>query len=250
MQVSDAVPFKTAAADDGQCKVVVHAEKPFRIVGCTDAFERRYGLSREQAVNRTLDIIQGPETDMKTWLALFDSAMKGIAQQAVIMTYTRHGSALCESVLITPVLGGQDVDFIAVTMELQEEQDGFEEVLPSQPKQQPLTWEIEGASSKRRRGDAFVRHCTPSSPRPAVDRPAVAKQPTEARPNALPTGRQHSSSLSASSPAPLPQKNRSEKSMGSVTKLIELQVAHRKAKAERPVQKVQQQEQRAVSLDL
>jgi hypothetical protein len=122
MQVSDAVPFKTAAVDDGLCKVIVHAEKPFRIVGCTDAFERRYGLSREQAVNRTLDIIQGPETDMKTWLALFDSAMKGIAQQAVIMTYARDGSTLCERVLITPVLGGQDVDFIVGTMELQEEQ--------------------------------------------------------------------------------------------------------------------------------
>jgi hypothetical protein len=40
--------------------------------------------------------------------------------------------------------------------------------------------------------------------------------------------------------------------MGSVTKLIELQVrAHRKAKAERAVQKIQlEDELRAVSLDL
>ena len=286
MQVSDAVPFKTAAVDDGLCKVIVHAEKPFRIVGCTDAFERRYGLSREQAVNRTLDIIQGPER-MKAWLALFDSAMKGIAQQSAIMTYARDGSALRERVLITPVLGGQDVDFIVVTMELQDEQqqqNGFEEqeadrFLRSQPKQQPLTWEIEdanansqghacvpaqsGSSCKGPSGDAFARHCTPSIPRPAVDQPAVdqpavAKQPTDARPNALPSGLQRrwqlSSSVYASSPALLPQKNRIEKSasMGSVTKLIELQVrAHRKAKAERVVRKVQlEDEQRAMSLDL
>jgi hypothetical protein len=232
-------------------------------------------------VNRTLDIIQGPEK-MKTWLALFDSAVKGIAQQSVITTYARDGSALCERVLITPVLGGQDVDFIVVTMELQEEQQeqkGFEEQEPgrflrSQPKQQPLTREIEsanansqghacapaqsGSSCKRQSGDAFARHCTPSIPRPAVDQPAVAKQPTEARPNALPSGLQRrwqlSSSVYASSPAVLTQKNRIEKSasMGSVTKLIELQVrAHRKAKAERAVQKVQlEDDQRAVSFDL
>ena len=146
---------------------------------------------------------------MKAWLALFDSARKGITQQAAIMTYARDGSALCESVLFTPVLGAQDVDFIVVTMELQEEQQhqhGFEEqeperLLRSQPKQQPLTSEIEWANShghasvpaqsgswcKRPSGDASAtscaRHCTPSIPRPSVHQPVVAKQP-----NALPSG--------------------------------------------------------------
>jgi hypothetical protein len=167
-------------------------------------------------------------------------------------------------------------------MELQEqhqEQHRFEEQEPdrflrSQSKQQPLTRENEGvnansqgqecvpaqsgSSCKIPSGDAFARHCSPSIPRPAVDQPAVAKQPTDARPNALPSGVhgrwQLSSSVHALCPALLTPKKRIEKSasMGSVTKLIELQVrAHRKAKAERAVQKIQlEDELRAVSLDL
>ena len=115
MQRSDAVAFKTAAAEDGSCKLVLSLEKPFRIVSSTDEFERTYGFTREESANRTLGLILGPETDVRGWLALVEHARAGRSQTGTIQTYTREGAALRETVRVTPVLGASDIEFLVAT---------------------------------------------------------------------------------------------------------------------------------------
>jgi hypothetical protein len=115
MQKSDALSYKTAAADDGSCKVVLGLEKPYRIMSTSDGFERKYGFAREESANRTLGLIQGPETDVRGWLALVEGAQAGRSQAGTMKTYARDGTALCESVRVAPVLGRADIEFVVVT---------------------------------------------------------------------------------------------------------------------------------------
>jgi hypothetical protein len=116
MEPSGAVAFKTAAAEDGACKVVVSLEKPFRIVSSTDEFERRYGFSRDESANRTLGLIHGPETDVRSWLAMVEGAQAGRTLTGTMLTYARDGAALRASVRVAPVLGRSDIEFAVVTL--------------------------------------------------------------------------------------------------------------------------------------
>jgi hypothetical protein len=113
---SNAIPYKTAAAQDGTIKLIVEAAKPFRIVSVSDEFEYQYGISREEAINRTLGVIQGPETDIRTWLSLLDQAISGISRQTTMQTYTRDGATLRDNMRLTPVLGKIDIEFILVSI--------------------------------------------------------------------------------------------------------------------------------------
>ena len=115
MRKSDALSHKTAAADDGSCKVVLGLEKPYRIMSTSEGFERKYGFAREESANRTLGLIQGPETDARGWLALVEGAQAGRSQAGTMKTYARDGTALCESVRVTPVLRRADIKFVVVT---------------------------------------------------------------------------------------------------------------------------------------
>jgi len=115
---SDAVQYKMAVADDGRCKLIVEAAKPFRIVCSSDEFERKYGFTREQVVNRSLSFIQGPDTDMSAWLGLFDSVLAGRSQHLpLVHTYARNGTDESVCLRLTPVLGTSDINFVLVVLD-------------------------------------------------------------------------------------------------------------------------------------
>lgn len=113
---SDAVPYKLAAADNGECKLLVEALKPFKIVTCSPLFEQKFGITQREALNRSLHIIQGPDTDFIKWNALFDAALAGRSQQSVMHLYLRDGKRVTDNMRLTPVLGQCEVQFVAVTI--------------------------------------------------------------------------------------------------------------------------------------
>jgi len=118
MVKSDAVPYKMAAADDGSCKLLVEAAKPFRVVYSSDEFERKYDFTREYVVNRSLSLIQGPNTDMGAWRGLFDSVLTGRSQHLpLVHTYARNGTDESVCLRLMPVLGASDIDFVLVTLD-------------------------------------------------------------------------------------------------------------------------------------
>jgi len=117
MQVTSAVPFKMAAADDGACKLIVDAQRPARIVEATGALEQKYNVSREHVISRTMSFLQGPETDVRLCRSLLDEALAGNASEAVVTTYTADGTSLPVTMRCTPVVGKVGIDFVLVALD-------------------------------------------------------------------------------------------------------------------------------------
>ena len=112
MMRSDAIPYKTAAAPDGACKLIVQSAKPHRIVFVSDEFQARYNFTREQAVQRTLGIIQGPETDVQTWISAIGETLGGVSRTSNLQTYASSGMPMQGTVRCTPVVGKDEIDFV------------------------------------------------------------------------------------------------------------------------------------------
>jgi hypothetical protein len=195
MWLSDAVPYKTAAADDGSCKLILEAAKPFRIVAATEEFARKYGMSSSQATNRTLGIIQGPETDPKVWLSLFDGAMGGRLQQALVTTYLRDGTSIAENLTCTPVLGSTGISFFMVNF--------GRCTNPQEASRSPRNVEAQSAAFD----DRVPKHVGPGSRRPSMDASTPSKS-SPSRPVSAPRGT----------------------SMGSINRVIELKARAQQAK--------------------
>ena len=100
----DGVSLEAAMSEDGKCKLVVAACAPFRVLGMTTEFEHVFGFPRELALNRTPGFIQGPETDLVGWLALFDSALAGVAAQQTVNAYTCDGTLISRHMHVCAVL--------------------------------------------------------------------------------------------------------------------------------------------------
>ena len=114
MMRSDAIPYKTAAAPDGACKLIVQSAKPHRIVFVSDEFQARYNFTREQAMQRTLGIIQGPETDVQTWISAIGEALGGVSRTSNLQTYASGGMPMQGTVRCTPVVGKDEIDFVMI----------------------------------------------------------------------------------------------------------------------------------------
>ena len=210
MVKSDAVPYTLAAVDDGRCKLVVEAARPFRIVTCTKEFERKYGFPREHAVNKPLSIIQGPDTDVHAWRALLDSALQGCAQHLpLVHAYARNGSGLGESVCLrlTPVLGASDIDFVLVALDPPEPPSAF----------------VEPSSRLHRGSTAAVAAERPSCARISESQSPIRITPTERHPRTVsqePCNRGTRSGAPNLSAAQMALQPRSSVSMGEVNKHI------------------------------
>ena len=116
MYRTDAVSYKVAAAEDGQCSLLVRAERPFRITWVSDVFERRFGLTADDVISRTLGIIHGPQTDVRAWLELIEGALAGCSTNGAVSVYKWDGTAETEAICCTPVLGKDDIEFVRITI--------------------------------------------------------------------------------------------------------------------------------------
>ena len=115
MQKCDSVAFNTALAEDGRCKLVVAANAPFCIVGVTAEFEQQFGFRRELALDRTLGLIQGPETDVLGWHAICECALKGDTAKLVVKAYTKDGAVRSCHMRVRPVLERGSARYLEMT---------------------------------------------------------------------------------------------------------------------------------------
>ena len=131
MMRSDAVTFEAAAAPDSTCKAIVQSAEPHRIVALSSEFETLYGMTHAETLHHALGIIQGPRTDMRSWRALLQGALRGFTQQATLRTYARDATLVPQiRMSATPVLGKRGIEFILVrigpSLTDVAEPDGFE----------------------------------------------------------------------------------------------------------------------------
>jgi hypothetical protein len=121
MRRTDAIPCKIAASEDGRCSLLVKAQRPFRISCVSEVFEHRFGIRADAGVQRTIGVLHGPQTNLVVWQALFNAALSGRAGQGAVSVYTGDGAVVPGEVCFTPVLGKDDIEFVRVTIEEEEE---------------------------------------------------------------------------------------------------------------------------------
>jgi len=115
----DALTHEAAVAEDGAAKVLVASQKPFKVSHVSRAFSKAYGIKQEHLLNRTLAMIQGPNTHGRALAELFDAALQGLTQAAHIQTYTRNGTEVGRDltyVRVVPVMSAGDMSHLLVVM--------------------------------------------------------------------------------------------------------------------------------------
>jgi hypothetical protein len=100
------VPWKVATAEDGLAKAVLDASDPCRVVHVSPELTTMYGLLPHEVLGRTLNILHGPSTDRRQWLALLEKGRRGLSARAVVMTWTRDMREVCTEATVTPVVQG------------------------------------------------------------------------------------------------------------------------------------------------
>lgn len=129
----DALTREAALVEDGVAKVLVAAKRPFKVAHVSCAFSKAYDIAPEHLLNRSLSMIQGPNTQQGAFAELFEAALQGSTQAAYVQTYTRSGTEVgrqLKYVTVAPVASGGDISFLLVAMAEGPHPDGVTDLFP------------------------------------------------------------------------------------------------------------------------
>ena len=109
---------------DSRAMVVTEARAPFRIVHVNDAWVGLCGFSHDEARYGSLNMIQGPETDLETLQDLVDDLLEGKESHAVVTNYAKDGRPFRNNLRARPLVDAdnQVTLFVGVLEELTEEE--------------------------------------------------------------------------------------------------------------------------------
>lgn len=94
--------------DDPRAIVVTEASKPFRIVSVNSAWEQLCGFSAAECQGKTLECLQGPETDYGAISSLMAQLQKGEESRTVLTNYTKTGRKFQNSLRVGPLVSEDD----------------------------------------------------------------------------------------------------------------------------------------------
>jgi hypothetical protein len=117
----DAISHEEALREDGKVKVLVRAARPFKVAHVSCAFSEAYGIAPEHFLNRTLALVQGPNTRHRALAELFDAALQqqGSTHATNIVTYRGDGTEVGRDlahVSVQHVMSGGDLSHLLVVM--------------------------------------------------------------------------------------------------------------------------------------
>lgn len=98
---------QVAAQDDGKAKAIVEAAAPFRAIFCSPEFESLYGLSEPMVLGRSLNLIHGPNTDMRGWNRQMKMAQSGVASSNAYVTSTSQCCEVETIIDVQPIVSDQ-----------------------------------------------------------------------------------------------------------------------------------------------
>jgi len=111
--VNDAAPLthqllpktyqEAVRASQHEAIVVTEITSPFRIVSVNGPWEKLCGFSQEESVGKTLEILQGPQTDKATVTALLNQMLKGEEAGAELINYDKNGRKFHNSLTVGPL---------------------------------------------------------------------------------------------------------------------------------------------------
>lgn len=99
-----------------------------RIVYVNDAFTRRTGFSREEAIGATPRILQGPKTDRAELDRVRDALQRGVPIKAELINYTKSGEEYWLEMDIVPLAdaSGKHTHLVAIERDISERKRGEE----------------------------------------------------------------------------------------------------------------------------
>jgi len=98
------IDLQSVAGDD--MRVITAATPPYQILGACETWQRFCGFRLSELVGKTLSIVQGPQTDMDTIVALMDAVERHDPITATLINYTKNGIPFRHTVDISPLPGG------------------------------------------------------------------------------------------------------------------------------------------------
>jgi PAS domain S-box-containing protein len=122
----------TADPEDQRAIVVTEAQIPFRIVSVNPAWEKLCGFSAAECNGKTLNCIQGPETNQAALTALMSQLLRGEQAGTILTNYRKDGSKFHNRLRVGGLKGvdGNNRDakvthFVGVLKEVAEMEDQF-----------------------------------------------------------------------------------------------------------------------------
>ena len=92
-----------AVRDSEDARVVTTAKRPFVIEHVNDAWTKLCGFSAEEAVGKTLAILQGPDTEKGEVADLVRGCEDGHATSALLTNYTKEGDKFQNFLRVFPL---------------------------------------------------------------------------------------------------------------------------------------------------
>ena len=116
--------FREALLDQEHAVVVTTASAPHRIVHVNAAWERLCGFSKREALHQTLNILQGPDTNVNLADSIVQAVVKEhqpINRDMYLINYRKNGSPFKNHVTIAPcpleLNNGQSVELLVAVLE-------------------------------------------------------------------------------------------------------------------------------------
>lgn len=114
--------------DDARAIVITEAQMPFRIISVNHSWENLCGYSQNECKGKSLDCIQGPETNKSTVTALMAHLLKGEEAGTLMTNYTKEGRKFHNRLRVGPLknTGGKITHFVGVLKEVNELGERFD----------------------------------------------------------------------------------------------------------------------------
>mmetsp|Transcript_24778 Transcript_24778/g.36713 ORF Transcript_24778/g.36713 Transcript_24778/m.36713 type:complete len:388 (-) Transcript_24778:122-1285(-) len=114
--------------DDPRAIVITEAQMPFRIISVNDTWENLCGYSQNECRGKSLDCIQGPETNKSAITALIAQLLKGEEAGTLMTNYTKEGRKFHNRLRVGPLknTGGKITHFVGVLKEVNELGEHFD----------------------------------------------------------------------------------------------------------------------------
>lgn len=120
------LPLTYASAikpDDPRAVVVTEASNPFRIVSVNSAWEQLCGFSAAECHGKTLECLQGPETDHEAINTLMTQLKRGEEGETILTNYTKSGRKFRNHLRVGPLMSDDKVThLVGVLTEIVESQ--------------------------------------------------------------------------------------------------------------------------------
>ena len=119
---------EASIADDPRAIVITESKVPFRIVSVNRSWEELCGYTQSECSGRTLECIQGPETNKSAVTALMSQLMRGEEAGTLLTNYDKGGRKFHNRLRVGPLKNdcGEVTHFVGVLKEVNELGEHFE----------------------------------------------------------------------------------------------------------------------------